>query len=128
MEKLVHLLVLQLEYLECYRAHTRSNQLFLASVQCRRNLKHRKCFQSIIEEKVDCVGVKFEDESLEEVNEIVDQFVARRLAKIVSDQLIEEWIPQQVKQMAMLLDILHQNAHSLDYLDVDGNVVEIQKA
>ena len=85
MEQFVHFLILELEYLKSDCSHACPHQLLPAIIQCRRNLKHRKCFQSIIEEKVDCIGIKFENKSFQEVNEIVDQFVVGRFPEIVRD-------------------------------------------
>ena len=80
----------------------------------------------VIEEEVDGLTIKFEDQHLEEVDIVVNELlVAHELAhKVMLDQLRHEWIPKQVEEVGSVFDVLHEDASGLDYLDVDQAMVE----
>ena len=94
MEQRLHVRVLQLENGEGDRAHTCPYQALFWVVQGEGRLEERECLQTIVEEKVNGLIVEAEDESFEEVDKVVGQFVILAKLELEWDQHHHERVPQ----------------------------------
>ena len=125
-QELVHGWAVQLVDGERDRADTGAHQLLRRIVELEGRLEQGKSLHALIEEEVDRLAVQAQDQGFEEVDKVVGQLLILSEVEVVGDQLGQERIAQQVEQVSLILNVLDENGHRLDDLDVNQAILEVQ--
>ena len=87
-------------------------------------MEQRESFQPVVKEEVYGLIVETEDQSFEEIDEVVGELVILGELELKRNQLRQEWVTQHVEQVCLVFNVLDEDRDRLDYLDVNQTVLE----